>query len=265
MKTMELPMADSTPLASAPLELVVCQVRYDETFSASEGRVILEVHKDLGGRAGRFEKAESVKTSSVELTLGGADSSSTLSGWRLVSNDGAWTATVMPNALSLETIAYVSWDDVRPLLEAVVASVGKHVAPTIVQRLGLRYVNRLVLADVRSAVDWQPYVDPALLGPIGHSVLGRAVHNTMQQVDLDLGSGISATLRHGSMNDASLKTNTAYLLDFDVFHQTPMAFEVGPIMEYADTFNDLALRLFHQTVTPALIRQLRKGDESVAK
>ena len=58
---MSLPDPVKAPLGKSPLQLVVCQVRFEETLAVSDAKLVLRLHGDLGGRAGRYPKLESVR------------------------------------------------------------------------------------------------------------------------------------------------------------------------------------------------------------
>jgi len=256
--SLELPEADRTHLQASPLELVVCQVRFEETLGVADGRIALAIHDDLGGKAGLFQRIEPAKSTQVEILAGSAPV--IRSGWRFTSEDQSWIATVMPDAASLETLAYGTWKDFSGPLVQLMQSVQKHVAPALEQRLGLRYVNRLTRPEVEEARGWQGHVAPELLGPILHPLLGPSVLSSQQQIELDVGEGVRCLLRHGALSDPGRAGLYSYVIDIDVFRQGAEPFDSEGIEQAAHGFNDLALRIFHQTVTRELIAMLREPE-----
>jgi uncharacterized protein (TIGR04255 family) len=256
---LELPVADDSPLATPPLDLVVCQVRFDETYGAADSRVARDIHKDLGGREGVFSRLEQVKTTAIEVSVGGppdAPRTTSASGWRMSSEDATWTATLLPDSVGLETSKYIQWKDFAPLLAAIVDAVQEHVRPTLTQRIGLRYINRFSRPEVQEPSDWSSLIAPEFLGPVLHPILGRGVKTTLQQLGLHIANDIRATVRHGVVPEENGRGLFPYLLDIDIYDQSADDFDAAAIKTTADRFNDVALRLFQLVATPKLISLL---------
>ena len=262
--SVRLPEPDRTPLARSPLQLVVCQVRFEETLAVSDPKLILAIHERLGGRAGRYPKLEAVKGSrlDVQINVAGASllpSEAPFSGWRLSSEDG-WTVSVMPDHYALETTRYTTWDgDFRPRFAELTDAVRSEIGPATEQRLGLRYIDRVSFPPVETAAGWRGYIADEFLGPVLHEVLGAAVKTTQQQVVLDFGAGVQCLLRHGFLADQNQEGRLTYLLDFDVFRGVLQQFDADGIKAAADQFNELSLQLFQQATTPELRRILAAG------
>lgn len=257
-----LPVGDPTPLVRSPLDLVVCQVRYDESLVVSDARVILKIHEALGGKAGEYERLENVRANAIQVSVMGsgggmeAARSGAASGWRLLSPDGTWVATVMPEALSLETLAYARWQDFEGRLKALIHAVAEHVQPVFMQRIGLRYINRLTTPEVDAPDGWVGWVRNELLGPVLHPTLRDGVQGAVQQMTLDIGKGTKATMRHGIVDDPNVPGRQNYLLDFDVFREGPDSFNPETLIASATAFNDIALSLFQESVTAELYKLL---------
>jgi uncharacterized protein (TIGR04255 family) len=256
-----LPEPDRTQLAHSPLQLVVCQVRFEETLAVSDPKLILAIHQRLGGRAGHYKRIESVKGTRIELQVGPGGATfppaeATQSGWRLVSDD-AWTVSVMPDHVALETSKYTTWGgDFRPRLVELVDAATAEIKPATEQRLGLRYIDRITRPLVVEAAEWEPYVAPEFLGPILHPSLGPAVKTAQQQIILEFDGGVRCLLRNGFLADPNADGRLTYVLDFDVFRAELQPFDPEGIKETADRFNHLSLQLFQQATTPELRRAL---------
>ncbi len=261
---MRLPEPDRTPLARSPLQLVVCQVRFEETLAVSDPKLMFAIHERLGGRTGRYPKLEAVKGSrlDVQISVTGASllpSESPYSGWRLSSEDG-WTVSVMPDHFALETTSYTTWDgDFQSRFAELTDAVQSEIGPATEQRLGLRYIDRVSEPPVETAAGWRGYIADEFLGPVLHNVLGSAIKTTQQQVVLDLGEGAQCLLRHGFFADQNQEGRLTYLLDFDVFRSVLQPFDADGIKAAAGQFNELSLQLFQQATTPELRRILAAG------
>lgn len=266
--TVQMPEPDREHLGRSPLTAVVCQVRFEETFAVSDSRLILAIQQVLGGKEGPYPRLEQVKAGRVEVEIapeGVAQKRSAslgTTGWRLQSEDRVWTASVMPDFLALETTEYTTWEgDFKPRLEALVDAVATHVEPAIEQRLGLRYINRIAEPGVRKPHDWRELVDASLLGLVLHERLGEAIRATQQQIELELDEAVRCTLRHGFFSDPNRDGELTYILDFDVFREEGKPFVPEEVKEAASAFNDWALRLFQQAITPGFLKTLRESEE----
>jgi uncharacterized protein (TIGR04255 family) len=255
-----LPEADPTRLRKSPLEVVVAQIRYEHAPQAGEGRVAVAVHEALGGAQGPYPNVEQLPAQTVNFTFtpGQAPQAEQASGpatWRFASKDAAWTVSLTPDFVALETTRYTTWaDDFRVRLGAIVDAVAEFVRPVLSSRIGVRYVDRIAELDLRSPADWEAYVAAELLGPTRHPVLGPGIRQAQQQLLLDVDEDTGCALRHGFVAEGE---RLDYLMDFDVFRQAGRPFDPDEVKRTADTLNDYSLRLFHVCVTPALLEALR--------
>lgn len=252
--TLDLPTPDKTRLAAAPLDVVVCQLRYDNNLAVSETRVARALHDGLGGRRGRYPRVEQVQTQSVSVGLvegaPQAISASPASGWRFSSADGTWIVSVLAEHVSVETTAYQTWADFRERLAEVLRLVAEHLDPAFEQRLGLRYIDRLVDKSVATPSDWSRIVVGELLGPVLHAGLGPAVRASQQHLllDLDEAGAVQCTVRHGLSNLPG--DEPSYTLDYDVHRDGTRSFDIEDTLDAADAFNEYALQLFQASITP---------------
>lgn len=262
---LDLPVPDKTPLRRSPLQLVVCQVRFEETVTVNDPRAILALHKALGGPKGKYPKSESIQfqLTQVQVGPGGPEGAQTLppqNGRRFKSKDDLWTVTLVPSHVTLETTAYTSWEgDFQDRLSDLIDAVETHIGPTIEERIGLRYINQLTEPAADSPADWRDYVSAEMLGVILHPSIGPAITNTLSQVTMDFGEGLGCLLRHGALPDPSRPGKMNYVLDLDVFRQQPRDFDAKEVKSCADQLNDLVLRVFQQSITPTLLKLLREG------
>jgi uncharacterized protein (TIGR04255 family) len=262
MPALDLPEPDMTRLARSPLELVVCQIRHERRLVVGEAATALQVHETLGGAAGPYSSIDEVSGADVSVLMGVGMAAPNVretktSGWRLSSSDGAWVVTLMPDNFSLETSAYTTWtDDFAPRLNALINAVSEHVAPTLEQRIGLRYVDRIIELGLTELAAWQRYLRPELLGLVIHPELGPGVRSYQEQALIQLADDITAGLRHGPVIEPG-RDVIDYQLDYDIFRQGGRAFDADGIRAAAAQFNIYALQLFQATVSEELLEELR--------
>ena len=112
---------------------------------------------------------------------------------RFADIDGAWRVSLTPEFVALETLAYTSRGDFIGRMRTVLEAVDKHVEPAVVQRLGLRYIDRVTgeaLGEIAALVR------PEMLG-IVHTPLARQARHELSETLLVLpGSGEWYDLTH---------------------------------------------------------------------
>lgn len=260
---LNLPDPDTLQLPKSPLELVVCQIRFEKRLRAAEAGTALAFHSDLGGSDGAYPRLEEITGQELVVTGGPGvqptAQATEVGGWRMTSEDGAWIVTLMPDHVALETTRYTTWaEDFELRLQSVIEPTEKHLAPEIEHRLGLRYVDRIRELELSSPQDWKEYVRPELLGPILHPILGPETVAASQQLALNIDDGVRATLRHGPITDDQTGT-VDYVLDYDIYRQGGRAFDGGAVLKSAREFNRYALQLFYASGTEKLFDFLRQS------
>lgn len=256
-----LPEPSTEKLALSPLSLVVCQVRHEENIAASEPKRAFRVHEAVKDS---YPVLEQQSGQELTITAGplGVQTMPGVSqrGWKMRSNDQTWNAVVMPDFFSLETTDYDDWSDFRRRLDVLSKAVTSAVEPSLEQRIGLRFIDRITHPDVKTPKDWGRWIDPAFLGPIAHERIGEGVTTSQQIIQLEAGDGRSLILRHGAVRDPEAGGQWTYLIDQDCFVQRGRPFDVDQLLEAAESLHTLALQVFQQAITTDLYRYL-KGDE----
>jgi hypothetical protein len=234
---LDLPQPDPTQLARSPLELVVCQIRFENPSVPRDAGVALEFHGALGGSTGPYPVIEQVNTLSVSIAPV-AIPAQQMAGWRFSEPDGSWVVSMMPDHVALETRRYTTWEiDFRTRLALVVDRIGE--------------------LELAKPTDWEPFISPELLGLVLHPKIGSCVEASVQQLTLSLGDGVECGLRHGFLRDESATDKLDYLLDFDLYRQGARPFDPDGLKDVADQLNTYAVQLFQASATPHLLGRLR--------
>lgn len=263
----DLPAPDRTILENAPLQLVVCQVRFDEGEALNDRKTARRFFDKLGGVDGPFPKLSQIQTQRVTIDAqalaGETPKTEQERGWRFSNPEGDRHVTLLPGSLALETTAYRSWDEFAPHLDRALSVLADEVDPAIEQRLGLRFVNLIVLADVHDAAGWEGYIAADLLAPGGHPMLGPGVVAAQHRVVLDLGDELRCLLNYGLAPDTNGSGRVGYLLDLDLFRERSAPFSPADVFKASELMNDRAVSLFQQLTTPELRARLR-GEEATS-
>lgn len=260
-----LPPADRTLLVSAPLEVAIIEIRFTaepSDISSSDAMRIRDVLSHASSLS--FPRVEQALQQQMQVEFGPEASAQVRvqsRGWQFTSSSGRTQVTLMPQSLILQTSDYERWStSIKAPLEALLVAVEKLLAPVLVQRTGLRYIDRFVDAACQSVADWEGKIDDTLLGPVRHPVLGMKIRAAQQQVELAIDDNHGALVRHGPVLDEATSRSTNYLLDIDVFNTSTYAFEVQTVTDQAERLNRTALSLFQAGVTPDYLRSMQLGE-----
>jgi uncharacterized protein (TIGR04255 family) len=237
---------DSVPeihLARVPLEKVLVQVQ----FSLTPELVSDDGEQRLSAALTRYPVRRRGQSINVKINPATASMENEVVTTRIFADpESSWTVTVMETAVGLETVAYYSRDDfcdrAREVFEAIVAVS----TPPIVDRVGLRYIDRI--RDVGDLERLDDYLNPrlrvldgAVASPL---VVKHSVSDTVLQITEDellkVRSGLLPPMAVSDHVLAPIDTQS-WVLDLDIFTATG-GFPFDP-----DTL-DARLRLYAQHV-----------------
>ena len=260
MPGLQLPEPSTQKLERSPLELVVCQIRHERNLAVGDAKRALDVHAGLGGKYPLLEEAAGIALNIVGGPAGVSTASDQQRGWNFRSADGAWTVVLMPEFFALETRAYSDWSDFSSRLSELVRLVEAALRPSLEQRLGLRFIDRIKDPVIRAPEQWTGWIDERLLGPVLHTAFGPAIKAIQQVLQLDGGLEMEVLLRHGCVLEGAPEDPAwHYLLDHDCSRSGGRAFSPDDIRIGAERLHTLALAVFQSAVTEKLFKHLR-GD-----
>jgi len=258
-----LPLGERVLYQDARLDLAVLEVRFSaatEPISDHQAEAFREVLQQNGFYADRVVPA-SQSEFRVDVSQGNQIASVTEThGWEYRRSDDQ-AVMFWPTSIAVQAgRGYERWStSLKPPLSAALGAVQALLGPAMVQRTGVRYINRLPHRTDSEAA-WEGRIDPSLLGPMHHPVLGSSIRGAQQQLDLDLGAGYGASIRHGIQPSDNLASD--YLLDIDVFDLTTAAFAIESILFIAQRLNRTAMAIFQQCVTKKLHDEMQPATDS---
>lgn len=254
----DLPEPRNDPLPQAPVALVVWQLQFSEPADVVPPAVGTELAERLARDGGGPFQLQRLTTQTFAIAFPGLGSpqvpqaeQAQIEGWAL--RRGPVAVTVNRQSLSVETNDYETWESFRVVVDHAVQALAETVLLPGEQRLGLRYVDRIVRPGVRELENWTGLLAPWLIGPLTHPHLRDEVTAYAQQVDFDAqADGLRATLRQRAFADAEQRGRQTVILDFDVFREGYRLIETDTTLAATDQMNDLAHRLFEASITESL-------------
>ncbi|MCL2849572.1 MAG: TIGR04255 family protein [Micrococcales bacterium] len=194
-------MTASTRYTNAPLVYVICQIMHPVAQPLSRGEEA--ALKQQYAQTLPLADNETRSQLGVGVVSGGAPSAQVVRTDPIVrfsARNRRTAVTFAPEAITLETTKYETWDGFRALLVAVLAS-RQDVAPVDgVERIGLRYIDEIRVADA-GPPGWADWVGPQLLPPqiATPEVLRLGQQQATVQYDT-AHPGVQVTLRYGAVN-----------------------------------------------------------------
>jgi uncharacterized protein (TIGR04255 family) len=251
------------PLGSAPLVKVLAQMRFPVNAKIDTTEGVIGFQGVLGDRYPVMRQEQQI---AIALTPG-VDTPTPMSPlWRLSEVDGAWTVVLARDFVAIETNSYTSRADfLTRWAEALEALSAAHLAPAVMDRMGVRYINRI--ADDEALADLPHLVCPEVLGvsgvnlPAGSSLTAAVsqVHLVIDRFEMLANWGLlppSAVLLPGLEG----VTTRSWVLDIDVYLQEHALFSTERALSDATTAAERAYELFRWAVTDEFLR--RHGGET---
>lgn len=245
------------PLKPAPLVRVIAQVRFPPILSIAERSFV-----------GHFQEAirEKYPILQPEQTQGlifgpqGLIQTEPQVIWRFADADGNWRVSLASDFISLETVAYSSRSDFLERLENVLLAVDKHIKPQIVERFGLRYINRLVSQEMK---DISKLVRPEIAGILA-TELGENVHQTINESLFNLPEGQEQIIArwgllpaNATIDPAAVEpvTEPSWVLDLDMSLSTQRPFSVEGLVSEGQRFAERIYTVFRWVVNDDFLQQ----------
>ncbi len=243
------------PLPDAPLVRVIAQLRFPLVVAVEQRDFVGPFQEAIRSQ---YPVLRQEQTHRVVVGPSGVSSAPTQTAWRFSDLEGHWRVSLAPDSLVLETTSYASRVDFMARLREVAAALDEHVEPKLVDRLGVRYIDRLVGSAVH---DIEKLVRPELLGvmrtPVAKHVL-HALSESMFQVDETRILARWGRLPAGATVDPTAIepiTEPSWILDLDMFSASPLAFSVDRVVDDATRFAERIYAFFRWAVTDDFLRR----------
>lgn len=242
----------SLELARSPLVLVAAQINFEEVGKDITHSQARDVQRALDPSWTRLQAAPQVRTT---LTPSGAVNEPQRGAYRISSQDESRSLVINPDSVILETQAYPGWEKLSDQLYAIAGAVAEVLDPAQQLRVGLRYVDQIPLPEGKS--DWVGLIPDELLGVLAHEFFRTLATATEHRCLLQLTRDARCLFRHGLMQVAEPEKGAPYLLDYDVFNDSPTPFDVESLRHAAEELHKYVGSLFVASVTPDLYTWLK--------
>lgn len=251
------PIPAEIPLPNAPLVRVIAQVRFPLVIAIQQREFVAPFQEAIRKRYPvlRQEQVQGLVVGPPGLQVQVAPPSPV---WRFSDTTGQWRVSLAPEFLAIETTKYSSRDDFVARLQDVAGALAEHVEPQVVDRFGLRYIDRII---VSSPDDISALVRPEVLGFMASKVATHLQHSLSESVFAVEQNRLLArwgTLPPNTTYDAAALESVSqrsWVLDLDLYRDTAQPFAVEQLVQEARGFAERIYAVFRWAVTPEFLRR----------
>ncbi len=237
------PAPREVPLPNAPLVRVIARVNFPAVVSIGKAEFVGPFQEALRASYPVLRPDQTVGfflPVAPVITPGAAGAQTT---WRFSDTSGAWRVSLATNFLALETTAYTSRADFVNRLRVVVEALEEHVNPQVIDRIGVRYIDRI---SGEALKDLPKYVRQEVIGILA-TAAGRHVQHSMSESLFDLPNKKGQLLarwghlpQNATVDPAAIEAidQASWILDLDMFSVASRPFSsksvVNEVSEYAE-------------------------------
>ncbi|HTR55632.1 MAG TPA: TIGR04255 family protein [Kofleriaceae bacterium] len=249
------PSPAEVPLANAPLVRVIAQLRFPLVASIEQRDFVAPFQEAIRATYPILRQEQT-----QQLLFGAniaAPVRSANTAWRFNSEDGHWRVSLTSDFLALETTKYTSRNDFLKRLEMVVAALAQQIDPKLIDRLGVRYVDRIsgdALAEIGKLV--RPEVR-GLSGTLAASSVSHSITETIFAKE-----DVQVLVRWGQLppnvtvDPAAIEPFEApsWILDLDMFSSKPRSFSTDAVIADTRRYMERLYTFFRWAVTDDFLR-----------
>jgi uncharacterized protein (TIGR04255 family) len=244
------------PLGKAPLERVVAQIRYPVVLAVEQGESVAPFQTAIEQRYPILQEER------VHLLAAAPPQMPPQVVWRFSDEAAQWRVSLSRAFIALETVAYTSRSDFVARFHEVLVALVQHVGPTRLDRLGVRYIDRIRGAAMK---DLASLVRDEMRGIASSSVSDRCVHSLTESVfEIDDARLLArwGLLPPDKTIDTTLDpvSERTWVLDLDMATTTQRPFDLDKTMEMTRRFAEQIYSFFRWAVTPEFLK--RFGGEA---
>lgn len=252
-------------LSDPPLLRVLAQVRFAPVLAVASESFVGEFQQALAERL-------PIASSDVELAIAfpPADESppSPTRLWRFASADDAMRTTLGTSFVAFETSRYEGHAQFLAVLEEVLAAVADYIKPAQVQRLGIRYLQRL--EEPSDLARLAEYMRPELLGILALPEAASGLDLTLTQARRVFDDATTLTARWGrlpagvGLDVGEPATGESWVFDIDVFDESRSSFDPAELIDRARRHSRRQYQFFRWAVNASFLRRFGASEADLA-
>lgn len=247
-------------LQNAPLELVLCQIRWPE-MSFLQGEELRPLALKFGQAMADYPIYSEAQEINYLITPQGVTPTVVGSIFQWVSVDQAWHISLARRFLTLYCTDYSDFEAFSDRLRYLLGRVQELVGIQVVERIGVRYVNRI--SDPAAIASLPRLIRPEVLGyqvlsfATGEAALKGSANQAVYSVgdaSLQVRSGIVPPTQTADPGIAPLDV-PSWVLDLDASADGQRIFDVKAIADRTSQLSDIAYDYFKYVITEEFIER----------
>lgn len=247
------------PLNEAPLVRVIAQVRFPTILSIGESHFVAGFQEEIRAQ---YPILQPEQARNIVIDAQGLESTSTMI-WRFIDKTEKWRISLTSNFVAIETTDYLSRTDFLKRLREILIATNAHIKPQVIERMGLRYIARLVDEDVQQLTK---LVRKEVSGVLSSDIAMYAEQSisdsffTLPDQSGQIHSRWGQLPPNLTIDPTAIEPidKSSWILDLDMFtlpFSEIRAFEVEKIMDDAGCFAERLYTFFRWAVTPDFLRR----------
>ncbi len=250
------PVPAEVPLKNAPLLRVIAQVRFPLIAAIGEQQFIAPFQEALRKS---YPVLRPERIQGVIFGPEGAIPTQEEQVWRFFDVESHWRISLAPDFVAVETTKYQSRNDLLSRFCVVLEALKEHIGPEIIDRIGLRYVDRVSGDDYSKLSE---FIRPEILGIVGHPLSEHALHSLSEtalkvpQHEAIIKTRWGRIPRRGSVDPAVIEPieDDSWILDLDMYSQKTRPFDADALSNLTGEFAERLYSFFRWTVTKKFLR-----------
>jgi uncharacterized protein (TIGR04255 family) len=251
------PVPPEIHLSNSPLIRVITQIRFPIIASIEKQEFIAGFQESIRER---YPILRSEQTQNIILGPQGIESIRNEVTWRFNDSDGKWRVSLAPEFLAFETTSYTSRGDFMERLGVVLNALDLSFGPKIVDRIGIRYIDRITgdqLTNINNLIEQE------MLGILTTFIAGYAKQCLSESLfNLpDIKAGM--LMRWGRVQEKSTVDPAAiepipipsWILDIDVFSLSKSNFNKDLLIENVRKYSERTYTFFRWAVKDEFLKQ----------
>ena len=260
MRTSHDPLTSAVPaevpLPDAPLVRVIAQVRFPQVLSIEKRDFVAPFQEAIRAQ---YPVLRAEQMQGLLVGPQGASPMPPQVIWRFADVEGNWRVTLAPDFVAIETTVYESRKNFFERFEAIVQALAEHVNPRVVDRIGVRYIDRVTGDAVK---DISKLVRPEILGIVATAAAQHARHTLSESVFIvpepaaQLLARWGLLPKGGTVDPAAIEplAEPSWILDLDMFQPEPRTFDPSEVVADARSYAERIYTFFRWAVTDDFLR-----------
>lgn len=253
--TSEVPQ--EIPLSKSPLVHVISQVRFPIIVSIEKRDFIGPFQESIRDM---YPVLRAERTRGLIMGPETVEQTQSNVIWRFVDLEGTWKASLSAGFVALETTAYTSRADFFKRFKILLEAVNTHIGPKIMDRIGVRYIDRVCGYQVNQI---EGLVRKEILGILA-APIGAHVHHALSESRLKVPNSKAEMLaRWGRLPEnvtpdpGAIEPISAlsWILDLDMFCSEPKPFDSVELTREACSYAERIYSVFRWMVTDGFLKQ----------